>query len=42
MSSIPEGAFTPEGTGTVLDCSTGADGDKQFYTITTEDGNVFT
>lgn len=41
VSSIPEGAFTPEGTGTVLDRATGADGDKQFYTITTEDGNVF-
>lgn len=40
-SSIPDGAFTPEGTGTVLDTATGADGDKQFYTITTEDGNVF-
>ena len=40
-SSVPEGAFTPEGTGTVLDTATGADGDKQFYTITTEDGNVF-
>lgn len=40
-SSIPEGAFTPEGTGTVLDTATGADGDKQFYTITTEAGNVF-
>ena len=40
-SSIPDGAFTPEGTGTVLDTATGADGDKQFYTITTEAGNVF-
>lgn len=40
-SSIPAGAFTPEGTGTVLDEATGADGDKQFYTITTEAGNVF-
>lgn len=40
-SSIPEGAFTPEGTGTVLDTATGEDGDKQFYTITTEAGNVF-
>lgn len=40
-SAIPDGAFTPEGTGTVLDTATGADGDKQFYTITTEDGNVF-
>lgn len=40
-SSIPEGAFTPEGTGTVLDTATDTDGDKQFYTITTEAGNVF-
>ena len=40
-SAIPDGAFTPEGTGTVLDTATSADGDKQFYTITTEDGNVF-
>lgn len=40
-SSVPEGAFTPEGTGTVLDSATGEDGDKQFYTITTEAGNVF-
>ena len=40
-SAIPDGAFTPEGTGTVLDTASGADGDKQFYTITTEDGNVF-
>ncbi len=40
-SSIPEGAFTPEGTGTVLDEASGEDGDKQFYTITTEAGNVF-
>ena len=31
-SSVPEGAFTPEGTGTVLDSATGEDGDKQFYT----------
>lgn len=40
-SVIPDGAFTPEGTGTVLDTATGEDGDKQFYTITSEDGNVF-
>lgn len=40
-SSVPDGAFTPEGTGTVLDNATGEDGDKQFYTITTEAGNVF-
>lgn len=41
VSSIPEGAFTPEGTGTVQDSATGEEGDKQFYTITTESGNVF-
>ena len=35
-SSIPDGAFTPEGTGTVLDEATGEGDDKQFYT-----GNVF-
>ena len=40
-SSIPDGAFTPEGTGTVLDEATGEGDDKQFYTITTETGNVF-
>ena len=40
-SSIPEGAFTPDGTGTVVDDVTDAEGDKQFYTITTEAGNVF-
>ncbi len=34
-------AFTPEGTGTVLDSATGQEDDKQFYTITTADGNVF-
>ena len=39
-SSIPAGAFPPEGTGTVQDNVTSAD-DKQFYTITTEAGNVF-
>ena len=33
--------FTPEGTGTVLDEATGEGDDKQFYTITTEAGNVF-
>ena len=40
-SQIPEGAFTPEGTGTVQDEVSGEDGEKQFYTITTADGNVF-
>lgn len=40
-SSVPEGAFTPEGTGTVQDRISGEDGEKEFYTITTEAGNVF-
>ena len=38
---MPEGAFTPEGTGTVLDSATEQEDEKQFYTITTADGNVF-
>lgn len=33
-------AFTPSGTGTVLDSATDADG-KQFYTITTPSENIF-
>ena len=41
LSAIPEGAFTPEGTGTVQDNISGTDGEKQFYTITTDAGNVF-
>jgi len=40
-SAVPDGAFTPEGTGTVLDEVTESEDDKQFYTVTTEDGNVF-
>ena len=40
-SAVPEGAFTPEGTGTVLDEVTETEDDKQFYTVTTEAGNVF-
>jgi hypothetical protein len=32
--------FTPDGTGTVLDNATDGDG-KEFFSITTEDGNVF-
>ena len=32
--------FTPNGTGTVVDNATDEDG-KEFYTITTADGNVF-
>ena len=40
-SSIPDGAFTPEGTGTIQDATAEGEDEKQFYTITTEDGNVF-
>lgn len=40
-SGIQDGAFTPEGTGTVQDNINGKDGEKQFYTITTDAGNVF-
>ena len=41
-SSISNGGkpFTPDGTGTVLDNATDGDG-KEFFTITTEDDNVF-
>jgi len=38
-SAVPGGAFTPDGTGAVVDNVT--DGGKEFYTITTADGNVF-
>lgn len=39
-SVIPDGALTPDGTGTILDAVSEED-DKQFYTITTEDGSIF-
>jgi hypothetical protein len=41
-SAVPGGArpFTPDGTGTVLDNVTEANG-KEFFSITTEDGNIF-
>lgn len=41
VSGISAGALTPNGQGTVLDSASGEDDDKQFYTITTEAGNVF-
>lgn len=41
VSGISEGALTPNGQGTVLDSASGEDDDKQFYTITTDAGNVF-
>ena len=40
-SSIPEGAFTPDGSASVLDEAQETADDKEFYTITTEAGNVF-
>ena len=42
VSSVPDGSrpFTPDGTGTVVDNVTGNDG-KEFFSISTEDGNVF-
>lgn len=40
-SGIQDGAFTPEGTGTVQDNINGKDAEKQFYTITTDAGNIF-
>lgn len=40
-SSILEGAFTPDGSASVLDEAQETADDKQFYTITTEAGNVF-
>lgn len=40
-SSIPEGAFTTDGSASVLDEAQETADDKQFYTITTEAGNVF-
>ena len=39
-SSQPSTAFTPDGTGTVLDNVTDGDG-KEFFTVETRDGNVF-
>jgi hypothetical protein len=39
-AAVTPSAFTPEGTGSVLDAATDQDG-KEFYTITTAAGNVF-
>ena len=41
-SAVPDGSkpFTPDGTGTVVDNVTDGDG-KEFFSISTEDGNVF-
>lgn len=33
--------FTPDGTGEVVDMADGTKDNKQFYTITTEEGNIF-
>jgi len=41
VSSISAGALTPNGQGTVLDSASGEEDNKQFYTITTDAGNVF-
>lgn len=41
QSGVTDGAFTPDGTGTVLDDVTANEDNKQFYTITTAEGNVF-
>ena len=42
VSAIPPGGnpFTPDGTGTVIDNAHDGDG-KEFFTIGTEDGNIF-
>ncbi len=37
----PGMTFTPDGAGTILDEATEAEDNKQFYTITSEAGNVF-
>ena len=41
-SAIPDGdgAFTPDGSGTVMDNATGEEG-KEFFTITTAEGSVY-
>ena len=41
-SAVPNGpkAFTPDGTGTVVDNATDGDG-KEFFTVETADGNIF-
>jgi hypothetical protein len=39
-TTATDAAFTPDGTGTVLDSATDSDG-KEFYTIVTDAGNIF-
>ena len=41
FSAMLQGAFTPDGTGSILDYDINYDEDKQFYTITTAAGNIF-
>lgn len=41
FAAMLEGAFTPDGTGSILDYDINYDEDKQFYTITTAAGNIF-
>ena len=41
FAAMLAGAFTPDGTGSILDYDINYDEDKQFYTITTEAGNIF-
>jgi hypothetical protein len=39
-SAVPDGAFTPDGTGSVVDNAAESDG-KEFFTVETPDGNMF-
>ncbi len=41
FAAMLQGAFTPDGTGSILDYDINYDEDKQFYTITTAAGNIF-
>lgn len=41
FAAMLQGAFTPDGTGSILDYDVNYDEDKQFYTITTAAGNIF-
>ena len=41
FAAMTQGAFTPDGTGSILDYDVNYEKDKQFYTITTAAGNIF-
>lgn len=41
FAAMTQGAFTPDGTGSILDYDVNYEEDKQFYTITTAAGNIF-